>query len=112
MCIYCCTFIQLNDYWKQMFGLVIDKTYYISMDNWATLMQQSSFTIKDMNTLIKDLHLEKEVFLINEDEEENDSEEDDSEEMIDIRWVTYNKLLDSHNQLTEAFLTLLDKQED
>ena len=30
MCIYCCTFIQLNDYWKQMFGLVIDKTYYIS----------------------------------------------------------------------------------
>ena len=46
------------------------------------------------------------------DSEEDDSEEDDSEEMIDIRWVTYNKLLDSHNQLTEAFLTLLDKQED
>jgi len=69
MCIYCCTFIQLDNYWKQIFGLVINKTYYISIDNWATLMQQSSFTIKDMNTLIKDLHLEKDVFLINEDED-------------------------------------------
>ena len=83
MCIYCCTFIQLNDYWKQMFGLVINKTYYISMDNWATLMQQSSFTIKDMNTLIKDLHLEKEVFLINEDEEENEN-----------KWVQRNQFFD------------------
>ena len=83
MCIYCCTFIQLNDYWKQMFGLVINKTYYISMDNWATLMQQSSFTIKDMNTLIKDLHLEKEVFLMNEDEEENDN-----------KWVQRNQFFD------------------
>ena len=83
MCIYCCTFIQLNDYWKQMFGLVINKTYYISMDNWATLMQQSSFTIKDMNTLIKDLHLEKEVFLINEDEEENDN-----------KWIQRNQFFD------------------
>ena len=83
MCIYCCTFIQLNDYWKQMFGLVINKTYYISMDNWATLMQQSSFTIKDMNNLIKDLHLEKEVFLINEDEEENEN-----------KWVQRNQFFD------------------
>ena len=83
MCIYCCTFIQLNDYWKQMFGLVINKTYYISIDNWATLMQQSSFTIKDMNTLIKDLHLEKEVFLINEDEEENDN-----------KWIQRNQFFD------------------
>ena len=83
MCIYCCTFIQLNDYWKQMFGLDINRTYYISMDNWATLMQQSSFTIKDMNTLIKDLHLEKEVFLINEDEEENDN-----------KWIQRNQFFD------------------
>ena len=83
MCIYCCTFIQLNDYWKQIFGLVINKTYYISIDNWATLMQQSSFTIKDMNTLIKDLHLEKEVFLINEDEEENDN-----------KWIQRNQFFD------------------
>ena len=83
MCIYCCTFIQLNDYWKQMFGLVINKTYYISIDNWATLMQQSSFTIKDMNNLIKDLHLEKEVFLINEDEEENDN-----------KWIQRNQFFD------------------
>ena len=83
MCIYCCTFIQLDNYWKQMFGLVINKTYYISIDNWATLMQQSSFTIKDMNTLIKDLHLEKEVFLINEDEEENDN-----------KWIQRNQFFD------------------
>ena len=83
MCIYCCTFIQLNDYWKQIFGLVINKTYYISMDNWATLMQQSSFTIKDMNTLIRDLHLEKEVFLINEDEEENEN-----------KWIQRNQFFD------------------
>jgi hypothetical protein len=66
-----------------MFGLVTNKTYYISIDNWATLMQQSSFTIKDMNTLIKDLHLEKEVFLINEDEEENDN-----------KWIQRNQFFD------------------
>ena len=83
MCIYCCTFIQLNDYWKQMFGLVINKTYYISINNWAALMQESSFTIKDMNTLIKDLQLEKEVFLINEDEEENDN-----------KWIQRNQYFD------------------
>ena len=83
MCIYCCTFIQLNDYWKQIFGLVINKTYYISIDNWATLMQQSSFTIKDMNTLIKDLDLEKEVFLINEDEDENQN-----------KWIQRNQFFD------------------
>ena len=83
MCIYCCTIIQLDNYWKQIFGLVINKTYYISIDNWATLMQQSSFTIKDMNHLIKDLHLEKEVFLINEDEEENEN-----------KWIQRNQYFD------------------
>ena len=83
MCIYCCTIIQLDNYWKQIFGLVINKTYYISIDNWATLMQQSSFTIKDMNTLIKDLHLEKEVFLINEDEDENEN-----------KWIQRNQYFD------------------
>jgi len=73
----------LDNYWKQVFGLVINKTYYISIDNWATLMQQSSFTIKDMNTLIKGLHLEKKVFLINEDEEENEN-----------KWIQRNKFFD------------------
>jgi hypothetical protein len=73
----------LDNYWKQIFGLVINKTYYISIDNWATLMQQSSFTIKDMNRLIKDLHLEKEVFLINEDEEENEN-----------KWIQRNQFFD------------------
>jgi len=73
----------LDNYWKQVFGLVINKTYYITIDNWATLMQQSSFTIKDMNTLIKGLHLEKKVFLINEDEEENEN-----------KWIQRNKFFD------------------
>ena len=85
MCIYCCTFIQLNDYWKQMFGSVINKTYYISLNNWATLMQQSSFTIKDMNTLIKDLHLEKEVSLMNEDEAEDENQN---------KWIQRNQFFD------------------
>ena len=72
MCIYCCTFIQLNDYWIRKFGLAINKKFYISIDNWVQLLIQKSFTIKDMNNLIKDLHLETEVSLIDEDEDEHD----------------------------------------
>ena len=72
MCIYCCTFIQLNDYWIKKFGLAINKKNYISIDNWVQLMIQKSFTIKDMNSLIKDLHLETEVSLIDEDEDDHD----------------------------------------
>lgn len=71
MCIYCCTYIQLNDYWKEMFGLVINKKYYISINNWSELINQKSFTIKCMNNLIKDLHLEKEVSLFDEYIDEN-----------------------------------------
>jgi aspartokinase len=68
-----------------MFGLVINKTYYISLDNWATLIQQSSFTIKDMNNLIKDLHLEKEVSLMNEDEAEDENQN---------KWIQRNQYFD------------------
>jgi hypothetical protein len=53
-----------------MYGLDINKKYYISIDNWLELMQQETLTIKDMNNIIKDLHLEKEVSLMNEDEDE------------------------------------------
>jgi len=63
MCIYCCTYIQLNDYWIKMYGLDINKKYYISIDNWSQLLLQRSFTLTDMANLIKDLHLEKEVSL-------------------------------------------------
>ena len=65
--IYRTTYIQLNEYWIKMYGLDINKKYYISVDNWLELMQQETITIKDMNNIIKDLHLEKEVSLMNEE---------------------------------------------
>jgi hypothetical protein len=86
MCIYCCTFIQLNDYWIQKFGLAINKKIYISIDNWVQLLIQKKFTIKDMNKLIKDLHLETEVFLI-EDEDEDEDEHDDGNGK---KWIQRN----------------------
>lgn len=74
MCIYCCTYIQLNDYWIKMYGLGINKKYYISIDNWSQLLLQRSFTLTDMANLIKDLHLEKEVSLtLNIDKDENEN---------------------------------------
>jgi len=63
MCIYCFTYIQLNDYWINMYGLDINKKYYISINNWSQLLLQSSFTLQNMINLIKDLNLEKEVSL-------------------------------------------------
>ena len=83
MCIYCCTFIQLNEYWIKTFGLDIHKKHYISIDNWATLMGQKSFTIKDMNNVIKDLHLENEVSLISEDDDEKEN-----------KWIQRNQFFD------------------
>ncbi len=83
MCIYCNTYIQLNDYWKQKFELDINKKHYISIDNWGTLINQKSFTIKDMNNVIQDLHLENEVSLINEDEDENED-----------KWIQRNQFFD------------------
>ena len=65
--IYRRTYIQLNEYWIKMYGLDINKKYYISIDNWLELMQQETITINDMNNIIKDLHLEKEVSVMNEE---------------------------------------------
>lgn len=84
MCIYCCTFIQLDDYWKKYFGLHINKNYYISIDNWSQLMLQDGISIKDMNNIIKDLHLEKDVYLIN-DEDENQNQN---------KWIQRNQFFD------------------
>uniref|UniRef100_A0A6C0HKB3 Uncharacterized protein n=1 Tax=viral metagenome TaxID=1070528 RepID=A0A6C0HKB3_9ZZZZ len=68
MCIYCYTFIQLDDYWIKKFGLAINKKNYISMDNWSQLVHQLvDREIKYINNMIKDLHLETEVSLIDED---------------------------------------------
>lgn len=83
MCIYCCTFIQLNEYWIKKFGLDIHKKHYISIDNWGTLVGQKSFTIKDMNNVIQDLHLENEVSLMNEDDDENED-----------KWIQRNQFFD------------------
>jgi hypothetical protein len=66
MCIYCYTFIQLNDYWKKKFGLVINTYIIFFIDNWSQFILQRRFTIKHMNNLIKDLYLEKEVSLFDE----------------------------------------------
>jgi len=69
------------DYWIKKFGLAI-----ISIDHWAQLLLQESFTIKDMNRLIKDLHLETEVSLI-----EDDFIEDGSQ---DRKWIQKNLFFD------------------
>lgn len=74
MCIYCYTYIQLNDFWIKMYGLNFNKKYYICINNWSQLFIQKSFTLSHMMNLIKDLHLEKEVSLNideNIDEDEN-----------------------------------------
>ena len=73
--IYRRTYIQLNEYWIKMYGLDINKKYYISIDNWLELMQQETITINDMNNIIKDLHLEEKVSLMNEDKTKCNDEE-------------------------------------
>lgn len=88
MCIYCYTFIQLDDYWIKKFGLAINKKNYISIDNWSQLVHQlidrENFTIKDINNLIKDLHLETEVSLIDEDEDG----------INEKKWIQINRFFD------------------
>ena len=78
--IYRTTYIQLNEYWVKMYGLDINKKYYISVDNWLELMQQETITIKDMNNIIKDLHLEKEVSLMNDEKKKGKDADEDVEE--------------------------------
>lgn len=54
------------------------------MDNWSQLMLQDGISIKDMNNIIKDLHLEKDVSLIN-DEDENQNQN---------KWIQRNQFFD------------------
>ena len=93
--VYRRTYIQLNEYWIKMYGLDINKKYYISIDNWLELMQQETLTIKDMNNIIKDLHLEKEVSLMNEDKKKGkDEDEDEDVEETRNKWVQRQQFFD------------------
>ena len=80
--VYRITYIQLNEYWIKMYGLDINNKYYISVDNWLELMQQETITIKDMNNIIKDLHLEKEVSLMNEEKKKCKDEDESVDDIV------------------------------
>ena len=95
--IYRTTYIQLNEYWIKMYGLDINKKYYISVDNWLELMQQETITIKDMNNIIKDLHLEKEVSLMNEEKKKCKDDDEDAEETRNLarnKWIQRQQFFD------------------
>jgi len=84
--IYRSTYIQLNEYWIKKYGLDVNKKCYISIDNWLELMQQENITINDMNNIIKDLHLEKEVSLMNEEKKKGKDDDEDVEETRN-KWI-------------------------
>ena len=91
--IYRRTYIQLNEYWIKMYGLDINKKYYISIDNWLELVQQEIITINDMNNIIKDLHLEEKVSLMNEDKKKcNDDDEDVN--LARDKWIQRQQFFD------------------
>ena len=95
--VYRRTYIQLNEYWVKMYGLNINKKYYISVDNWLELMQQETITIKDMNNIIKDLHLEKEVSLMNEEQKKCKDDDEDVEEIRNLgrnKWIQRQQFFD------------------
>ena len=84
--IYRSTYIQLNEYWIKKYGLDVNKKCYISIDNWLELMQQENITINDMNNIIKDLHLEKEVSVMNEEKKKGKDDDEDIEETRN-KWI-------------------------
>ena len=95
--VYRTTYIQLNEYWLKMYGLNINKKYYISVDYWLELMQQETITIKDMNNIIKDLHLEKEVSLMNEEKKKGKDDDEDVEETRNLarnKWIQRQQFFD------------------
>ena len=95
--VYRRTYIQLNEYWIKMYGLDINNKYYISVDNWLELMVQETITIKDMNNIIKDLHLEKEVSLMNEEKKKGKDEAEDVEETRNLernKWIQRQQFFD------------------
>ena len=91
--VYRTTYIQLNEYWIKMYGLDINNKYYISVDNWLELMVQETITIKDMNNIIKDLHLEKEVSLMNE-EKKKGKDVEETRNLARNKWIQRQQFFD------------------
>ena len=91
--IYRRTYIQLNEYWIKMYGLDINNKYYISVDNWLELMQQETLTINDMNNIIKDLHLEKEVSVMNEEKKKGEDIEE-TRNLERNKWIQRQQFFD------------------
>ena len=95
--IYRSTYVQLNEYWIKMYGLDVNKKCYISVDNWLELMTQDSITINDMNNIIKDLHLEKEVSVMSEEKKKGKDEDEDIEETRNLarnKWIQRQQFFD------------------
>ena len=95
--IYRSTYVQLTEYWIKMYGLNVNKKCYISVDNWLELMTQDSITINDMNNIIKDLHLEKEVSVMNEEKKKGKDEDEDVEETRNLarnKWIQRQQFFD------------------
>ena len=91
--IYRSTYIQLNEYWIKMYGLDVNKKCYISIDNWLELMQQENITINDMNNIIKDLHLEKEVSVMNEEKKKGEDIEE-TRNLERNKWIQRQQFFD------------------
>lgn len=55
MCYLCTTFIELNNYWKRLLGLEINKNNYINLEQFGTII--NSLSVKEINNIIIDLSL-------------------------------------------------------
>lgn len=91
--IYRSTYVQLTEYWIKMYGLNVNKKCYISVDNWLELMTQDSITINDMNNIIKDLHLEKEVSLMSE-EKKKCKDVEETRNLERNKWIQRQQFFD------------------
>ena len=91
--IYRSTYVQLNEYGIKKYGLNVNKKCYISIDNWLELMTQDSITINDMNNIIKDLHLEKEVSVMSEEKKKGEDIEE-TRNLARNKWIQRQQFFD------------------
>lgn len=91
--IYRSTYVQLNEYWIKKYGLNVNKKCYISVNNWLELMTQDSITIHDMNNIIKDLHLEKEVSVMSEEKKKGEDIEE-TRNLARNKWIQRQQFFD------------------